>query len=272
VDVEDWYQACVDVGASISRRVVTNTDRVLATLDAHDVKATFFVQGMVADAFPALVRRLVAEGHDVQSHGYSHRSLLGMTPPMLRDELNMARIANEDAAGVRMTMFRAPDFSIARENLWTLELIAEAGFEVDSSIFPLRTRRYGIEGWAPGPTEVALSNGRSLVEAPVSVLSLGRVRLPVGGGGYFRVTPLPVLASALRRVIREGRPAIIYCHPYEFNFAELGEFPDVPRRYRLAQGLGRSRLVARLTSLLDDLRVGRLDDVLASYLPRAEAP
>lgn len=264
VDVEDWYQSCVDGGAPITRRVVGNTERVLAMLDTHDVKATFFVQGMVADAFPRLVRRLADEGHEVQSHGYGHRRLTEMTPAALREDLEKARVATEDASGTRLTTFRAPDFSVSRENLWALETIAEAGFEVDSSIFPIRTRRYGIDGWALGPTRVSLPNGLTLTEAPVSVVSIGRWLLPVGGGGYFRVTPFTVLERALRRVVRAGRPAIVYCHPYEFNASELRGYPGVSRSYRVAQGLGRGRLVTRLSALLDQMRVGRLDEVLAA--------
>jgi polysaccharide deacetylase family protein (PEP-CTERM system associated) len=273
VDVEDWYQSSVDYDAPISGRVVRNTDRLLLLLDEHQVRGTFFVQGLVAEAFPSLVRRVVAEGHDVQSHGFSHRPLFAMSPDQLRAELRRARSAIEDACGRRLTMFRAPDFSIVRENLWALEVIAEAGFEIDSSVFPMAMRRYGISDWDPAPKVLTLSDGLRLTEVPVSVVSAGRWRLPVAGGGYFRLLPRPALEYALRRILAEGRPAVVYCHPYDFNADELADYRRVvPRRFRLSQGLGRSRLVSRLRGLFDRLTFGRLDEVLDAWVHGDAAP
>jgi polysaccharide deacetylase family protein (PEP-CTERM system associated) len=266
VDLEDWYQSSVDFDAPISDRVVRNTERLLALLDDCAVKATFFVQGLVAEAFPELVQRLADEGHEIQSHGHSHRPLFNMNTDELRAELQRGRATVEDACGTRLTMFRAADFSILRENLWALEMIAEAGFEVDSSIFPKRSGRYGISDWSLEPRLLTLSNGMRLLEAPVSVLGRGRWRVPVAGGGYFRVLPLAVLERALRSIEAGRRPAIVYCHPYEFNTDEIGEFRgDVSRRFRLSQGLGRSRLERRVRGLLTRMSFGRLDEVLRTW-------
>ena len=147
VDVEDWYQSCIDYDAPITERVVRNVDRLLAVLDDCGVKGTFFVQGMVAEAFPELVRSLVSLGHEVQSHGYSHRPLYAMDAPALRDELTRAKQTVEDAAGTPVTAFRAQDFSILAGNLSAIEALATTGFEIDSSIFPMRSRHYGIPKW-----------------------------------------------------------------------------------------------------------------------------
>ena len=152
VDVEDWFQSCIDYDAPITERVVRNVERVLAVLDECAVKATFFVQGRVAETFPKLVETVVAEGHEVQSHGYSHRPLFAMDESALREEVERARETVEAASGTPVTSFRAQDFSILEGNLWALDVIAEAGFTVDSSIFPMRTRRYGIAGWDVAPT------------------------------------------------------------------------------------------------------------------------
>jgi polysaccharide deacetylase family protein (PEP-CTERM system associated) len=265
VDVEDWYQSCVDYDAPITERVVRNVDRVLAVLDESGVKATFFVQGRVAETFPGLVQSLVAEGHEIQSHGYSHRPLFRMNRRELRDELERSRAAIEDACGLTVLAFRAQDFSIADSNLWALEVLAEVGFEIDSSIFPMRTRRYGSPGWNPAPQLLELRNGATILEVPVAIWSVGRWRIPVAGGGYFRVLPGRLLDHALREASKT-RPAVIYCHPYEFNETELDEYRGrVPPALRLRQGFGRGRFVPRVRRLLTTLEFGRFDTVLGRW-------
>jgi polysaccharide deacetylase family protein (PEP-CTERM system associated) len=266
VDVEDWYQSCVDLNAPITERVVRNVDRTLEVLNDCGVKGTFFVQGLVADAFPRLVETLVEEGHEVQSHGYSHRPLFSLDRAGLRDELERARRSVEDAAGTRVTAFRAQDFSILQDNLWALDLLAEVGFEVDSSIFPLRMKRYGIGGWEVGPHMLRLDSGARLLEVPVAIWTRRRWRLPVAGGGYFRVLPAGVLDRALAAIATAGRPGVIYSHPYEFNATELAEYRGkVPARYLRAQALGRASFVPRVRRLLKRQRFGRFDEVLRAW-------
>jgi len=266
VDVEDWYQSSVDFNAPISERVVRNCDRVLALLEQNGVKATFFVQGKVAQRFPGLVRAFLQQGHEVQSHGHSHRPLSAMDRDGLRQELEFARKSVEDAAGVKMTMFRAQDFSIVRDNLWALELVAAAGFKVDSSIFPMRTRSYGIAGWPVGPSRGRLQSGAVLLEVPVAVLRCGAVSLPVAGGGYFRLLPWALLRWALASITAGGRPAIVYCHPYEFAPEEIDEFKGrVSWLFRRHQGLGRRHFAPRLAHLFGALEFGRMDAVLANW-------
>ncbi len=265
VDVEDWFQSCIDYDAPITERVVRNVERLLAVLDECGVKATFFVQGLVAEAFPKLVETLVREGHEVQAHGYSHRPLYAMDESALRDEVERSRSTVEAASGTRVTAFRAQDFSILEGNLWALDVIADVGFTVDSSIFPMRTKRYGIAGWDVAPHHVALSDGRPLLEVPVAVLGSGRRRFPVAGGGYFRVLPFEVLDRAMRSIGAAGRPAVVYCHPYEFNPTELEDYRGkAPSRVLRAQSLGRRRFVARLRRLLGSHAFGRFDEVLAA--------
>ena len=266
VDVEDWFQSCIDYDAPITERVVRNTDRVLAVLDECGVKATFFVQGRVAETFPKLIATVASEGHDVQSHGYSHRPLHGMNEQALRDDVERARELVEAASGAPVTAFRAPDFSVLEDNLWALDVIADTGHAVDSSIFPLRTKRYGIQGWDVAPHRVTLSDGRTLLEVPVAVLGSGRRSFPVAGGGYVRVLPSALLVRAIGSIAGAGRPAVVYCHPYEFNATELDEYRgQVPSRTLRAQGLGRRRFVPKLRRLLAAHRFGRLDEVLAAW-------
>jgi polysaccharide deacetylase family protein (PEP-CTERM system associated) len=265
VDVEDWYQSCVDYDAAITERVVRNVDRVLAILDDCGVKGSFFVQGKVAEAFPELVGSLAANGHEVQAHGYSHRPLFSMNRAELRDELERAKKTVEDAAGTSVTAFRAQDFSILAGNLWALEMLAHVGFEIDSSIFPMRRPNYGVAKWPLAPHYVAVNGGARILEVPVAIWSLGPMRLPVAGGGYFRILPRRLIDSGLRSIVASGRPAIVYCHPYEFNDAELADYPDVPARMRLSQGIGRRSFAKRMQALLEESSFGRFTDVLSAW-------
>jgi polysaccharide deacetylase family protein (PEP-CTERM system associated) len=266
MDVEDWYQSTVDFDAAISERVVRNCDRFLELLDRSSVKGTFFVQGLVAKAFPWLVRAFLQQGHEVQSHGYSHRPLYAMNRAELRHELEFARKTVEDASGVRITMFRAQDFSIDRNNIWALELVAEAGFEVDSSIFPLRTKRYGISGWPVGPSRGRLQNGAVLLEVPVAIMKYGAMLLPVAGGGYFRLLPQTLLRWGIYSIVAAGRPAIIYCHPYEISPEEIDEFKSsVSAIFLKYQRIGRPHFASRLSFLFKAFSFGRMDSVLANW-------
>jgi len=266
VDVEDWYQSCIDFDAPISGRVVDNVKRVLNVLDRHSVKATFFVQGMVAEKFPGLMQNLIAQGHEIQSHGYSHRPLHKMDRAGLKNELEKAKKSVEDSCGVEVTAFRAPDFTIFYDNIWHLEILANLGFKVDSSIFPKRTRRYGIDNWNLAPHKITFSGGVEILEIPVAVLDTFGYRLPVAGGGYFRMFPYFLLSWAIRTINAQNRPAIIYCHPYEFNSSELAQYRDsAPLLFRLQQNIGRKNFGKRMDRLLDQHRFGRFDQVLTTW-------
>lgn len=265
VDVEDWYQSCVDYDAPITERVVRNTDRLLGVLDDHGVRGTFFVQGRVAETFPRLVQALVAQGHEVQSHGYSHRPLHSLGAAALHDELARARATVEDAAGTPVTAFRAQDFSVLAGNLHALEALAAAGFELDSSIFPMRSRHYGIPGWPVAPHWIALPGGERLLEVPVAIWTRGRLRVPVAGGGYFRVLPRGVLAAGLKAVAAK-RPAVIYCHPYELSTSELDAYRDEVRwATRAWQNFGRGGTARRFGTLFTAHPFARLDTVLRAW-------
>lgn len=266
VDVEDWYQSCIDFDAPISERVVGNTERILAILDRRSVKGTFFIQGRVAETFPKLLQKLVAEGHEIQSHGYSHRPVDKMNRQEFKNEMELARKTVEDACGVQVTAFRAPDFTINSGNLWALEVLAETGFTVDSSIFPMRTHRYGIAGYSTVPHQISLSNGAHILEVPVAIWSSGKIRLPVAGGGYFRLIPSTVLEKFFKAMITR-QPVIVYCHPYEFNPHELADYrqPNVPKLFWFTQGLGRNYYAQKVDNLFQKLSFGRFDQVLDTW-------
>jgi polysaccharide deacetylase family protein (PEP-CTERM system associated) len=247
VDLEDWYQGLTSTSRHLERwpsyedRVVESTQKLLALLDRAAVRATFFVLGYVADEFPGLVRSVAEAGHEIALHGYHHRLISHLTRDELRADLLRGRAAVESASGQQVTGFRAPMFSINRATLWALELLLEMGFRYDSSLFPTRNMLYGFPG-APrfpyrpfvalGDLDRATISGNAesgagphpweFVEFPPSTVRLFGINWPVAGGFYTRLLPYPLLRSALRRLNREGHPAILYVHPWEFD-------PDQPR-------------------------------------------
>ena len=264
VDVEDYFQVSaferyVDRGQwdRWECRVVANTHRVLRLLERRGVRATFFVLGWIADRYPALVRDIHADGHEIGSHGYWHRLIYEQSPQEFRDDLRQSRDVLQDIVGARVTAYRAPSFSVTRRSLWALEILAEEGFLTDSSVFPIYHDRYGMPDADPAPHAIATSRG-PLWEFPAAVVPFARWNLPVGGGGYFRLYPLRWTLFCLRRINRTyRRPFVFYVHPWELD-------PEQPRlrvgsrlaRFRHYVNLARSE--AKLDVLCREFRFGRL--------------
>ena len=265
IDVEDWYQSSFDFNDPVSDVCVHNTRLVLDFLSQHNVKGTFFIQGLVARAFPHLVKEVHARGHEIQSHGYSHRPVNNMTPGEFKKELEETRNLLEDITGESVTGFRAPDFSIDEESFWAFEVMYECGIRYDSSVFPLKTSRYGIAGFTKGYSIIKTLSG-DIEELPVSVLEMSwfnGFRVPVGGGGYFRLFPSWFLNYSLKKLGSQGQPFIIYCHPYDFNPMEWQQIlKRVPVYRRLHQGLGRRRFQEKVSRLLEAGVFGAMSEVL----------
>jgi polysaccharide deacetylase family protein (PEP-CTERM system associated) len=254
-DVEDWHQSTVDFDLPITRRVVDNTIRVLEMLESRRILGTFFVLGLVAEAEPGLVRRIQEGGHEVATHGHSHRPVFAMRPDEFRADLLRSMASIQDATGERIVGYRAPDFSITRDALWALEVLSEEGLQYDSSIFPFAGPRYGISEAFTEPCRVLCASGATLVEFPLATISRLGLRLPACGGGYFRLLPYSHSRAAARRFNARGLPATAYFHPYELDDQEIPSSPHrLPLRLRLSQGLGRSRVARRLGRFLDDFR------------------
>jgi polysaccharide deacetylase family protein (PEP-CTERM system associated) len=266
IDLEDWYQSSVDRSSPITARVVRNTVLLLNFLDELDVKATFFVQGKVADSFPDLIRDAHDLGHEIQSHGYSHIPIHHLSVSAFRDDVSRSSDILAGITGQKVTAYRAPDFSINEKNGWALDVLADCGIQVDSSIFPMKTWRYGVSGMPLQPYELTTPNGSSLLEVPVAVWSFRKRRIPIAGGGYLRLLPYLVIRQVMRAIESEVRPAVVYCHPYEFAANEIDEYAgEVNPLFAVYQKLGRRRLVRRLKLLLQDFHFGRLDQCIEKW-------
>lgn len=255
VDVEDWPQSTWDRSLPITERSRANAENVLDLLASRGRKATLFILGKFAERFPDLVRRMHREGHEIASHGYGHVEIFTQSREEFRQDVQRSKSFLEDAIGEAVVGYRAPDFSIVQSSLWALDVLAELGFRYDSSIYPIAHKRYGIASWPVDPVEVRLQSGASIVELPIATVEVLGRRLPIGGGGYHRLFPWPVIRWSLRRTFRQGRAFVAYCHPYEFDPDELSSLPfAIPRRVKLHQGLGRRQLAARFGKMIASYR------------------
>jgi polysaccharide deacetylase family protein (PEP-CTERM system associated) len=270
VDLEDYFQ--VEAFASnIPRtrwplypaRVRQNTERALELLARNACHATFFVLGWVAEREPDLIRAVASQGHELACHSHLHRPLYTITPSEFRRDVGRSRCAIEDAAGVKVVGFRAPTFSITEKTLWALDILAEEGFEYDSSIFPIRHDLYGIPD-APRWTHQKMSpSGQVLWEIPPATVRVGPVNLPFGGGGYLRLLPMSFTRWAIKTTHRrERQPVIVYFHPWELD-------PEQPRlsgswRSRFRHYSGLTKTASRLQEILSQGTFQRLIDLVRS--------
>ncbi len=278
VDVEDYFQVQAFAGVvaradweGMPRRVEANTDRLLAQFDRAGVHGTFFTLGWVAERHPALIRRIVAAGHELASHGYWHQRVDGQTPAEFRADITHAKAALEDAGGVAVHGYRAPTFSVGPRTPWAFDILGETGHRYSSSIYPVHHDLYG----APDAPRFAHRHaGTALWEIPMTTLRLGSQNVPCSGGGYFRLLPYQLYRTLLRRALAGNNhaghraPALFYIHPWEVD-------PGQPRianpsrlsRFRHYNNLHRTE--ARLERLLRDFAWDRLDRVFPQVLAAA---
>jgi polysaccharide deacetylase family protein (PEP-CTERM system associated) len=274
IDVEDYFQVSAfekqiprHRWGAFESRVVANTHRILRLLNFRGVRATFFILGWVARRYPELVRDIRRDGHEVGSHSYWHRLIYQLSPAEFRKDLQLSRDVLQDILGEAVTAYRAPSFSITKRSLWALEVLAEEGFQSDSSIFPIHHDRYGIPDVTPRIHKIRTAAG-VLCEFPPSVVRIAGQNFPVSGGGYFRLYPLCWTRRWLQQINERAQPFLFYVHPWELD----------PEQPRLAAGswLSRFRHYVNLSStevkldfLLRHFSFAPLQDVIQSAVAAA---
>lgn len=265
VDVEDYFQVSAfephvrrSEWDSIPCRVERNMDRILDLFAAEGVRATFFTLGWVAERYPHLIRRLVAEGHELASHGYEHVRVVNQDPDAFRNDVVHTKHLLEDLGGVEVTGYRAASYSIGEKNLWALDVLHEAGYRYSSSIYPIRHDLYGMPD---APRFAFRPKPDGILEVPVTTVMLGGRKFPCGGGGYFRLFPYSLSRWAMRRVNEHDRQAcLFYFHPWEID-PEQPRQQGLPLKTRVRHYLNLSRTEARLRRLLRDFNWDRMDRV-----------
>jgi polysaccharide deacetylase family protein (PEP-CTERM system associated) len=267
--VEDWYQSTVDRTAPVRDVVIEQTSRVLAILADADIRATFFILGLVAEAFPDLVKEIHQFGHEIGTHGYSHELVFLQTPSAFAADLDRSVKLLEDLTGCKVFGYRAPDFSITSRSIWALDVLEQSGIVYDSSIFPIWNRRYGIVGYKRHFHYIRGDESGGLIEFPLSTVRLLGISLPICGGGYFRLLPYPIIRSAVARINSENAPAMIYMHPYEFDSQDLASPVTVSKvenlslkALRVTQNFNRAKSEMKLRNLLRDFTFSPAAEVL----------
>jgi polysaccharide deacetylase family protein (PEP-CTERM system associated) len=271
IDVEDYFQVSAfapyirrEDWESRECRIERNVGRILELLaDGGNIKATFFTLGWIAERYPQLVRRIVADGHELASHGYGHERASDLSPAVFSADVQRAKGLLEDLAGVPVLGYRAPSFSIGLANLWAFDALARAGYRYSSSIYPIKHDHYGM----PDSPRFAYRVGAGLLEIPVTTLRMRGRNLPSSGGGYFRLLPYALSRWMLQKVNRDDRePAIFYFHPWEIDTGQPRIAGiDVKTRFRHYVNIGRTE--RRLQSLMQDFRWGRMDQIFLGRDP-----
>ena len=270
VDVEDWFQVgafekeiAKDDWDSLLPRVERNTDAVLALFAETGTKATFFTLGWVAERYPAMIRRIVEQGHELASHGWDHDRVFTLDAARFRADIARARKALEDAGGVAITGYRAPSFSIDARTPWAHHVLAEEGYAYSSSVAPLRHDHYG---WPEAPRFAfrPLADA-ALIELPVTVAELGARRMATGGG-FFRLFPAAVTDYAVRQVAGQGQPAVFYFHPWEIDPGQP-RVANAPAKSKLRHYSRLGAMAGKLRGLLSRHEWGRVDAVVRDLHP-----
>ena len=269
VDLEEWFVAEIltsrysyDDWSGLKSTVVKNTYRLLELFRQKNVSATFFVLGWCAEKYPDLLKDIVAEGHEIGCHSFYHRRVDTLTRDSFRTDIENATEAIASACGARPRGFRAPSWSINETNPWAFEVLAELGYEYDSSIFPIKHDIYGVPNGPTDTIKMTLESGRTLWEIPASTYRLLGRNIPVSGGGYLRHSPYWYSRMMIKLINRQRRPAVIYVHPWEID-------PDPP----VIEGLGSvgkmrsggstGLLMIKLEKLLSDFEFITCSDHLA---------
>ena len=265
IDVEDYFHVSAfapyvarSTWDSRTHRIERNIDTILELLDRANTQATFFTLGWIAERYPQIIRLIVAQGHELASHGYAHDRANEQQPAAFSADVVLAKAILEDAGGCAVSGYRAPSFSIGTANRWAYDCLAEAGYRYSSSTYPIAHDHYGD----PDGHRFAHDVGGGMLEVPVTTARLMRKNWPAGGGGYFRLMPYAVSRWLIRRVnTSDGQAAVFYFHPWEID-------PDQPRvqganaRTRFRHYVNLQRTSSRLQLLVRDFSWGRMDGIV----------
>lgn len=277
IDIEDYWSIFsrdwLHIDAQPSDAVVKNTEWFLDVLSGHNVKATFFVLGEVAEKFPSLIKKIAEQGHEIASHGSSHKQIFKLDQEQFRQEISESKKLLEGITGTVVKGYRAPAFSVIPKTKWALEILEQEGFEYDSSVYPISGKRYGWPGFSKDICRVDLLSGRNIIEVPMSTVTVFGKTLPAAGGGYIRHFPYFFSKWAMKK-IQDERPIIVYMHPYDidtqkraFEIKHLsnGEKTKAIRFHKMQQR-NRETVTRKLLRLLNEFEFTTISQVITQII------
>jgi polysaccharide deacetylase family protein (PEP-CTERM system associated) len=268
IDLEEWFVVEIlqnrynlDDWDQLPSTLEVNCLRLLQLMRAHGVRATWFVVGWCAERHPQLIRRIADAGHEIACHSYRHRRVDSLSPEEFREDTERAQRAIFEACGVRPIGYRAPSWSLSEKVSWAFEILADLGFEYDSSVFPIKHDLYGMPTGPRQLFRMSFERGRFLYELPASTIRRWGQNLPFGGGGYLRHSPYWYTRRQVRRANAAGEPVVVYVHPWEID-------PDPPQidgltqlqRFRVYGSTG--TLLQKLNRLLSDFEFMAVSDYI----------
>lgn len=267
IDLEYWHSAeFVSDHASniIENQIEKSVVPILDLLDKYDVKATFFVLGVLAENNPSIVKMVHEKGHEIASHCYSHKPLHVLGKKGFENELKKSIEILEGITKEEVIGFRAPSFSVNNSTRWAFEMLEKAGIRYDSSVFPIETSLYGVPDaplqiYNPSINDIALEDPDGMiVEFPLSTVKLFR-NIPISGGFYFRLLPYWFVKFAIKKINLE-RPAIIYLHPWETS-ADTPRL-NLPLTHKFVTYYGLRNTLKKFEKILQDFKFAPVREVL----------
>ena len=264
-----WTDARRQQWDGLESRVENNTRKIAELLARQGIRATFFILGWVAERHPMLVKSLAAEGHEIASHGYGHELITEQTPQEFREDIRKAKSILENLISQPVSGYRAPSFSITRATQWALPILVQEGYTYDASVFPIVHDRYGIPGANPHCHQLQTEAG-PIWEVPPSTYTMMGLRLPVAGGGYFRLIPYPLLRLLLKRIEGAGHPLVMYLHPWELDPAQPRMAGAQFSKFRHYNNLDKTE--GRLIRLMSDFRFGPIYETIRPIANRCRLP
>lgn len=267
VDVEDWFHVSLfrhhikrSEWDDLESTVVANTCRILNLFSKYNVRATFFILGWVAERYPEIVIAIREQGHEIASHGYGHQIVYEQNPTEFYNDVARSLDVLEKVSGRKVKGYRAPSYSITRISMWAWEALVDLGLRYDSSVFPVKHDLYGIADAPRFPFEVKVAGKGALVEFPISTVKILGKNIPIAGGGYLRLYPYWFFRRGVEQVNAEGKPAIVYFHPWELD-------PQIPRinvsALKHLRHYGNIPLMEeRIVNLLEGFQFSTVEEVL----------
>jgi polysaccharide deacetylase family protein (PEP-CTERM system associated) len=240
-DIEDWYN--VDFITEdfnwdkYEVRIYKGVDRILERLEKDNIKASFFCLGWLAEKHPDVIKRIDSMGHHIGCHSYQHQLAFRFTPEEFRSDTDKAKKLIEDVIGKEVNAFRAPGFSITKNNLWALDILIQLGFTYDCSLFPADHDYGGFPDYGVvGPATLHLPSG-TLKEFPISFHQVMGKNLVFSGGGFFRLFPYWLI----KKWSKESPYLMTYFHPRDFDPEQpVFESQKGIRKFKSYVGLKRS--------------------------------